>query len=186
MNPLLSYLKFWWHSKNQHGVHSPFVFDLVTKCFYDRSHYNAYQHVSNRDSKSKFLIRLSVYFKFERCFIPETISKKTEYVLNLENKTSKFKSVSELLKTEHLISKTPCLIYLDSQTLAQHSSADLLKVCNRDSLILIDAIRENTTQFKRWTELKSNAQVTASIDTFYWGFIFLRTAQPQEHFTIRL
>ena len=31
-----SYLKFLWNSKNEHGVHSPFVFNLVTKCFYDR------------------------------------------------------------------------------------------------------------------------------------------------------
>ena len=31
-----SYLKFLWNSKNEHGVHSPFVFNLLTKCFYDR------------------------------------------------------------------------------------------------------------------------------------------------------
>ena len=31
-----SYLKFLWNSKNEHGVHSPFVFDLITKCFYDK------------------------------------------------------------------------------------------------------------------------------------------------------
>ena len=31
-----SYLKFLYNSKNEHGVHSPFVFDLVTKCFYDK------------------------------------------------------------------------------------------------------------------------------------------------------
>jgi hypothetical protein len=30
-----SYLKFLWHSKNEHAVHSPFVFTLITKCFYD-------------------------------------------------------------------------------------------------------------------------------------------------------
>jgi predicted O-methyltransferase YrrM len=30
-----SYLQFLWNSKNQHGVHSPFVYSLVTKCFYD-------------------------------------------------------------------------------------------------------------------------------------------------------
>ncbi|SFA71907.1 Methyltransferase domain-containing protein [Flavobacterium swingsii] len=34
---LKSYLRFLWNSKNEHGVHSPFVFDLVTKCFYDKS-----------------------------------------------------------------------------------------------------------------------------------------------------
>jgi len=37
-----SYLTFLWHSKNQHGVHSPFVFDLVTKCFYDKKNYTEY------------------------------------------------------------------------------------------------------------------------------------------------
>ena len=31
-----SYLKFLWESKNEHAVHSPFVFNLLTKCFFDR------------------------------------------------------------------------------------------------------------------------------------------------------
>lgn len=31
-----SYLQFLWHSKNEHAVHSPFVFNLLTKCFYDK------------------------------------------------------------------------------------------------------------------------------------------------------
>lgn len=31
-----SYLQFLWHSKNEHAVHSPFVFSLITKCFYDK------------------------------------------------------------------------------------------------------------------------------------------------------
>jgi len=31
---LLNYFKFLAKSTNSHGVHSPFVFDLVTKCFY--------------------------------------------------------------------------------------------------------------------------------------------------------
>jgi predicted O-methyltransferase YrrM len=39
---ILSYLKFLWKSKNEHGVHSPFVFDLVTKCFYDKTIYPEY------------------------------------------------------------------------------------------------------------------------------------------------
>ena len=37
-----SCLQFLWNSKNQHGVHSPFVFDLVTKCFYDTNTKAAY------------------------------------------------------------------------------------------------------------------------------------------------
>ncbi len=32
-----SYFKFLINSSNQHGIHSPFVFDLVTKCSYDKT-----------------------------------------------------------------------------------------------------------------------------------------------------
>jgi predicted O-methyltransferase YrrM len=38
-----SYLKFLWNSKNEHGVHSPFVFSLVTQCFYDKKNYPEYK-----------------------------------------------------------------------------------------------------------------------------------------------
>jgi predicted O-methyltransferase YrrM len=42
MHLLLSYLSFLWKSKNEHGVHSPFVFDYVTKCFYDKTQHPEY------------------------------------------------------------------------------------------------------------------------------------------------
>lgn len=38
-----SYFKFLLKSKNEHGIHSPFVFDLVTKCFYDKKKYPEYE-----------------------------------------------------------------------------------------------------------------------------------------------
>lgn len=44
---LKSYFNFLWKSKNEHGVHSPFVFDLVTKCFYDKKNYAEYSILKN-------------------------------------------------------------------------------------------------------------------------------------------
>ncbi len=32
------------NSKNEHGVHSPFVFDLVTNCFYDKTKFPEYRN----------------------------------------------------------------------------------------------------------------------------------------------
>jgi predicted O-methyltransferase YrrM len=37
-----SYLQFIWFSKNEHAVHSPFVFNLLTKCFYDKKFKSEY------------------------------------------------------------------------------------------------------------------------------------------------
>ena len=39
---IFEYIKFIFNSTNQHGVHSPFIYDLVTKCFYDKKKYNDY------------------------------------------------------------------------------------------------------------------------------------------------
>lgn len=37
---ITSYLQFLKKSTNQHGVHSPFIFDLITNCFYKRTDAN--------------------------------------------------------------------------------------------------------------------------------------------------
>ena len=44
---ILSYLRFLWRSTNQHGVHSPFVYKLVTECFYDKKRYSEYSILRN-------------------------------------------------------------------------------------------------------------------------------------------
>ena len=47
MYQLIQYIKFLFKSTNQHGVHSPFVYNLITKCFYDRSKQDAYKNIIN-------------------------------------------------------------------------------------------------------------------------------------------
>ena len=37
-----AYLKFLSKATNQHGVHSPFVYNFVTKCLYDKTNHDAY------------------------------------------------------------------------------------------------------------------------------------------------
>ncbi|WP_339624547.1 class I SAM-dependent methyltransferase [uncultured Winogradskyella sp.] len=45
MYQLIAYIKFLFSSTNQHGVHSPFVYNFVTKCLYDKTKHKAYQQL---------------------------------------------------------------------------------------------------------------------------------------------
>lgn len=51
--PITSYINFLIGSTNEHGVHSPFVYDLITQCFYDRSPYEEYNTLAAH--RNKFL-----------------------------------------------------------------------------------------------------------------------------------
>ncbi|WP_298533172.1 O-methyltransferase [uncultured Algibacter sp.] len=43
---ILQYFKFLFKSSNQHGVHSPFVYDVITTCFYDKTTYPDYDSIN--------------------------------------------------------------------------------------------------------------------------------------------
>ena len=45
--PIKSFIAFLFKSTNQHGVHSPFVYQLVTQCFYNKETFTAYKALSN-------------------------------------------------------------------------------------------------------------------------------------------
>ena len=47
MYQIIKYIKFLLKSTNQHGVHSPFVYQFVTKCLYDKKKYDAYKKLQN-------------------------------------------------------------------------------------------------------------------------------------------
>lgn len=47
MYQVIAYIKFLFKSTNQHGVHSPFIYDFVTKCLYDKTLYKDYIDLEN-------------------------------------------------------------------------------------------------------------------------------------------
>ena len=66
-----AYIKFLWHSKNQHGVHSPFVYSLVTKCFYDtkpKPDYNILKQYRNALLRNKNTIEVTDFGAGSRVF----------------------------------------------------------------------------------------------------------------------
>ena len=57
MYQLIAYIKFLFNATNQHGVHSPFIFEFVTKCLYDTKKHEAYAKINQYRSD---LLRSSI------------------------------------------------------------------------------------------------------------------------------
>lgn len=179
-------MKFWWYSKNEHGVHSPFVFDLITKCFYNSNTHSNYPLFQKDDAKIQFLVRLGLYFGYKNSYLDASIKTNFEHALNMHSVVEKFNTTEELINLSKLTLQLPSLICINIKTINIPVLLNFFKECHRDSIVLIPFLRKSKINYKSWNQLKSSTEVSVSIDTFNWGLLFFRTEQLKEHFTIRL
>lgn len=62
----------------------------------------------------------------------------------------------------------------------------LLPYCNEETVIIVDDIHWSSDMTQAWKKLIVNPQVTASVNTFQWGILFLRKQQRQQSFYVKL
>lgn len=159
----LSYLIFLLKSKNEHGVHSPFVFDFVTKGLYQKKikniDFNSYKQLKNLSKKKKkILSKIIIYFKID----------------SVEFDVLQFNTTQE--------KKYKILYITNLNSLSQINLSNFTP----KHIILVDAIYQDKKRHQNWREIIQNDNVTVSIDLFYFGLLFFRPAQAKEHFTIRV
>ena len=161
-----SYLKFLWKSKNEHGVHSPFVFNLVTKCFYDKIEMKPYfSEFQIKTNKGKLINQLFHYFQFQQGL----------YIS--ENKKPTVSSISKI-----------DFIFIDSTYFNANkiALADLLRQSNNDTCFIFESIYSSPKNNLLWQTIIKNPSFTVTIDTYLFGFAFVRNEQEKEHFVIRV
>jgi len=256
MYQLWEYIKFKFKSTNQHGVHSPFIFDLITKCFYDKKQYDDYvllqdykrsllaskdlievtdlgegskvfkthnRHVktiaktsASLDKNMKLMYRLYHYFKpkqtlelgtslgvatyamalgnpdgtittIEGCPKTSSYTENCFAKRNIENVSFKhghFKAVIPKLSLERLD-----FVFVDGHHNKQ-ATLDyfemLLPKTHNDSVFVFDDIYWSKGMTEAWELIKQHPKVIVTVDTFFWGLVFLRSEQAREHFKIRL
>lgn len=250
-----SYFKFLRKATNQHGVHSPFVYTLLTECLYDRKPRDVYGKLSdyrkalrNNDSvisvtdygagsrvfksndrkvsaiakhagattkRTKLLARCMPYFtpetvlelgtslgigtaalatvssakviSLEGCPATAAVAKKQLQHFgysNVDVVVGRFReSITKLLPARF------DMIYFDGN----HSKAAtlayvqlLLPTVHNDTVWMFDDIHWSAEMTEAWEEIKDMEQVRVTIDCFWLGFVFFRTEQEKEHFTLRL
>ena len=62
----------------------------------------------------------------------------------------------------------------------------LLPYCDERTVIIVDDIHWSRDMTRAWNLLTTHPQVTASINTYQWGILFLRPEQKQQAFHINL
>lgn len=160
---ITSYLKFLWNSKNEHGVHSPFVFLLVTKCFYDNKTFKPYfPHLETLTNRGKLLNRLFHYFQFQ------------EGIYLSENKKTTPSKVD--------------FIYIDSHYLQANSMElnSIIALANNETCVIFENPHYSKATEIQWKSVVANSNFNVTIDTYSFGFAFIRKEQVKEHFTIRV
>ncbi|MBU3011921.1 hypothetical protein KO506_10945 [Polaribacter vadi] len=157
-----SYLKFLLKSTNQHGVHSPFVFDFVTKGLYQKKNktinFDKYSELKSLSKKQrKILSNILIYFKINK--ISFDISSFTEKSRNYK------------------------ILYINNLRLFKN--IDFTNLTSKH-IILVDGIYQTKKTEQEWQNIIKKNDLTVSINLFYWGLIFIRKEQAKEDFRIRV
>lgn len=256
IHQIKSYFKFLIHSTNKHGVHSPFVYSLITLCFNDKKYYPEYtlfkkhrhtlltneEEISIRDfgagsrvfkgskrkvsqiarvaglirKRQRLLFRVAKYLKVKNALelgtslglgtialasssekIEVTTVEGCPKTLNIAEKTfAKYevKNIKAINKTfEEFFNEVGKqnfdLIYIDGDHSGKSTInyfENVLEFVHNDSVLIFDDIYWSPEMTKAWKEIINRPEVTVSIDTFQWGFVFFRKEQHKEHFVIRI
>ena len=189
----MSYILFLWKSSNAHGVHSPFVYSLVTNGFYEKERlvYNIkYENTSPGLSKLvvKTLLKTIAHFKSYKLIVlgddEVAVSQVTETIRNAAEQIS--------AKIWFYSTFVPVPGGVDLAYLCGNDKASLLRLLaqlkqdvNNNTVAVVANIHASEAMEAAWEAIKKDPNVIVTVDTYHLGLIFFRREQTKQHFIIR-
>ena len=195
------YFQFLLKSSNQHGVHSPFVYQLITKCLYkkiDKDSWKTFQtsnnkllknkKIKNSHKKAKILLKLIHYLKPKNNLeIANSLNLEvTALAMNSSNSCVTTIANTPLEISEVTLNREFDCVYFHKNQITLKTFNTCLKAINNNSFFIFNDIYENSETIKNWSSIKNHPKVKVSLDLFYFGVIFFRKEQAKEHFKIRI
>lgn len=160
---MFSYLQFLIKSTNQHGVHSPFVYNYITKGLYQQKKDFALSHKT-----SQWLLQSIQYFK------PKAVYLSDKTLLDAIKQTSI--EITVELQTADII--------LEHYTVENYKRiVQTINSMSNSQLLLIASYSSYPKAFIN--ELRQNPDITLVVDFYYGCLISKRTEQPKQNFFIR-
>ena len=169
----MSYLNFLLKSSNQHGVHSPFVYDLVTKCFYKKKKEAVNALNYPKPFRKKHLETLNDFIVYAKIKSALFYCKDNHFVKQLPN----------IKKQESNLREKVDLGYVAKEYFNKKTLNSVLTKLHSNSTLIIELPNKNK---QLWEELKQQSISQVIIDTYFFGFIFTKNTQAKEEFRIRL
>lgn len=164
MYQFIAFLSFIFSSTNQHGVHSPFVYDYVTNCLYKKSRLRL-------SITQKILVKSISYFDYKTIRL-------------LTGSKSLEQSIKKNFPAVTVVISKADVVFGSIQSL-QSDQIDV-HLLENGTMLLVDRIHKNKNNFEQWERLKNHKNVRVTLDLFYCGVIFFRKEQAKEHFKIRI
>jgi hypothetical protein len=190
VNRFIEIIKYTWKAKGRHGIHSPFVYDLVDICFKIPVSKNNTTKCSKltavHSSALSCLIQLSKHLKYSTIIIDSKNQMDIEELLNDPNGHTKILSLTYFEKLEK--EPHPSIVLLNVNTGKDRLITkvnELLPLLDDQSMLLIDGIRTNDSVFSEWQQLLSNTEFHFSADLYQFGLLAKRSFQEKEHFVLR-
>jgi len=169
---MMNYLCFLLKSSNQHGIHSPFVYNYLTKGLYEVKK-KAHSPLKKTDA---------FYLKTLEYFNPKVVAF-FEPVPNLQQLLEKtaFKSVVAFEKEQYDV------VCANASILTKDAIKSLLSFFHNDTIGIIDK-RNCSAAAKQALDvlLESDTAITLVLNFYHYSIISIRREQLKENFYLRM
>ncbi|MEN9972593.1 MAG: hypothetical protein RIS20_940 [Bacteroidota bacterium] len=190
MNRFFEIIKYTWKAKGRHGIHSPFVYDLVDTGFKLGVSKKKLAPIATElgisISSLKLLYQLSQHLNFQHIWTNLEKKDLLQSFLLQQDIHSEIHSLKQLEETKNELHAG--LIFLDCSKLSNWNWDTIIEripMLNEQTLIVLLGIRRDKQAFLKWNDLVSDAAFHFTADLYQFGLLSKRSFQEKEHFVLR-